>query len=77
MRPTPAYRAAIARLHATDAQLTYLRRLLPEAHAHGYRHVLCIDVNHLEPRIGKKYASQAISELLAAKARGWKTNVAR
>lgn len=56
---------------ATDAQLSYLRRLLNEAFAHHYEHGSCLDAHHLD-RTSKQYASQVIGDLKAAKERGWK-----
>lgn len=70
MRMIARRRAVIARLYATDAQLTYLRRLLDESFSHLYRHNLCLDSHHLD-RVTKAYASRAITELVAAKQRGW------
>lgn len=56
------------RIYATDAQLTYLRRLLHEAFAH--RFTSYFDVHHLE-LVTKSEASAEIDRLLTAKRNGW------
>lgn len=63
--------AARSRLYATDSQITYLRRLLDEAFAHGRGSLgTCLDRNHLNG-VTKAEASRAIDALLAAKRDNW------
>jgi hypothetical protein len=57
---------------ATDAQWSYVRRLMNEAFSRHYDNTPNIDVHHMPRNYTKAQASADISRLLAAKARGWK-----
>ena len=63
--------AAHARLYASDAQISYVRRLLHEAFANLFTHGLRLDPRHLDG-LKKGEASRAIELLLAAKRNGWR-----
>lgn len=55
---------------ATDAQKSYLKRLLQEAFAIGFVHRTGIDWHHMD-RTTKEEAVKAITTLVEAKRRGW------
>ena len=59
---------------ATDAQWSYVRRLMNEAFAHLYKDTPNIDVHHRPTYYTKEQASADITRLLAAKKNGWKAN---
>ena len=59
-------------IYATDAQRSYLRRLLNE---HFVKHCavrMYLDPHHLPERMTKQEASRYIGELKTLKANGWK-----
>jgi len=56
----------------TDAQWSYLQRLLREAFAHLYKHGPNLDTHHMPTHYTKQQASSDLKSLLAAKSRGWK-----
>ncbi len=58
-------------MRATDAQLSYLRRLLNEAFANRMPGRTGLDAHHLE-NTTRAQASFAIERLKACKANGWK-----
>jgi hypothetical protein len=68
---TTRYAKALATL-CTDAQWSYVRRLMNEAFSRHYADVPNIDVHHMPTYYTKTEASADINRLLAAKARGWK-----
>jgi hypothetical protein len=57
--------SARRRLYATDAQVSYLRRLLDIAFAAGHAHGMRLDRHHLD-RVTRSEASAAIAALIAA-----------
>lgn len=60
-----------ANYYASDSQTSYLRLLLNQAFANRYTHGTCLDPRHLD-RVTRTEAAAAISQLLAAKTKGWK-----
>jgi hypothetical protein len=59
-------------LLCTDAQWSYIRRLMNEAFAHHYSNTPNIDVHHMPHNYLKSDASADIQRLLSAKQKGWK-----
>jgi len=57
---------------ATDAQWSYIRRLLREGFAHLCKSLPNLDEHHMPMYYSKQKASADIQRLLELKARGWK-----
>ncbi len=56
----------------TDAQWSYLVRLMNEAFSHLYKKTPNLDVHHMPYNYTTKQASTDIQSLLEAKKGGWK-----
>ena len=59
-------------MRATDAQWSYIRRLLREAFAHLYEGGPNLDEHHMPTNYTRDQASADIKRLLEAKGRGWR-----